>query len=91
MYIWGFPGDSVVKNLLANTEDVELIHGSGRSPGEGNGNPLQYYCLGTPMDRGAFAIFLNLLWILLNVTTCGLNAKCINLFQEKNRWNKVRE
>ena len=50
----GFPGSSVVKNLPANAGDVGLICGSGRSPGEGNGNPLQYSCLGNPMDRGAW-------------------------------------
>ena len=52
----GFPGDSVVKNLPANagaTGDLGSIPGSGRSPGEGNGNPLQYACLENPMDRGA--------------------------------------
>ena len=38
----GFPDGSVVKNLPANAEDVGLIPGSVRSPGEGNGNPLQY-------------------------------------------------
>ena len=46
-----------VKNLPANTgyaTDVGSIPGSGRSPGEGNGNPLQYPCLGNPMDRGAW-------------------------------------
>ena len=48
-----FPGSSVVKNLPANAGDVGLICGSGRSPGEGNGNPLQYSCLGNPTDRGA--------------------------------------
>ena len=50
------PGGSVVKTLLANagaTEDMGLILGSRRSLGEGNGNPLQYSCLGDPMDRGA--------------------------------------
>ena len=36
----------------ANAGDVSLILGSGRSPEEGNGNPLQYYCLGNPKDRG---------------------------------------
>ena len=51
---WGFPGGSVVKNLLANAGDAGSIPGSGRSPGEGNGNPLQYSCLGNPMDRGAW-------------------------------------
>ena len=43
----------MVKNLPANVEDVGLIPGSGGSPGEENGNPLQYSCLGNPMDRGA--------------------------------------
>ena len=51
---WGFPGGSVVKNPSANAEDMCLIPGSGRSLGEGNGNPLQYSCLGNPMDRGAW-------------------------------------
>jgi len=44
----------VVKNLSANTGDVGLIPGSGRCPGEENGNPLQYSCLGNPVDRGAW-------------------------------------
>ena len=47
-------GGSVVKNPPANARDVGLIPGLGRSPGEGNGNPLQYSCLGKPMDRGAW-------------------------------------
>ena len=42
------------KNLPANTGNVGLIPGSVRSLGEGNGNPLQYSCLGNPMDRGAW-------------------------------------
>ena len=49
-----FPGGSVVKNLPVNAGDVGLIPGLGRSPGEGNGNPLQYSCLGNSMDRGAW-------------------------------------
>ena len=48
-----FPGVSVVKNPLANAGDTGLIPGLGRCPGEGNGNPFQYSCLGNPMDRGA--------------------------------------
>ena len=48
----GFPVGSVVKNLPANAGDVGLISGLGRSPGEGNGNSLRYYCLGNHMDRG---------------------------------------
>ena len=53
---FGFPDGSVGKEYFYNardTGDVDLIPGSGRSPGEGNGNPLQYSCLKNPMDRGA--------------------------------------
>ena len=50
----GFLGGSVLKNLPASPRDAGSIPGSGRSPGEGNGNPLQYSCLGNPMDRGAW-------------------------------------
>ena len=49
----GFPGGPVVKNLSANAGNEGLIPGWGRSPGEGNGNLLQYSCLENPMDRGA--------------------------------------
>ena len=44
----------VVKNPPANAGDQSSIPGLGRSPGEGNGNSLQYSCLGNPMDRGAW-------------------------------------
>ena len=47
----GFPGGSVVKNLPANA-DVGSSPGLGRSPGEEIGSPLQYSCLGNPLDRG---------------------------------------
>ena len=53
----GFPGGSVVNNLPANAGaagDTGLIPGSGRSPGGGNSNPLQYSCQDNPMDRGAW-------------------------------------
>ena len=50
----GFPGDSVVENPPANAGDVGLIPGPGGSPGEENGNPLKYSCLGNPMDREAW-------------------------------------
>ena len=50
----GFLSGSAVKNLSANARDVGSIPGSGRSPRKGNGNPLQYSCLGNPMDRGAW-------------------------------------
>ena len=49
----GFLGSSVIKNPPANAGDRGLIPGSGRSPGEGNGNPLQYSFLENPMDIGA--------------------------------------
>ena len=44
----------MVKNLPVSAGDVGLIPGSGRSPGEGNGNPLQYSCLENSMDTGAW-------------------------------------
>ena len=46
----GFPGGSVVKNPPVNAGDASLILVLGRSPGEGNGNPLHYSFLGNPMD-----------------------------------------
>ena len=49
-----FAGGSVVKNLPANAGDPRSIPGPRRSPGEGNGNPLQYSFLGNPVDRGAW-------------------------------------
>ena len=51
---WGFPGGSVAKNPPANAGDEGSIPGLGRSPGEANGYPLQYSCLGNPLDRGAW-------------------------------------
>ena len=45
---WGFTVGSVVKNLPANAEEVGLIPGTGRSPREENGNPLQYSCWEVP-------------------------------------------
>ena len=52
----GFPGGSVVKNLPASVGDLALIPGSGRSPGEANGSPLQCSYLGSPMDRGSWSM-----------------------------------
>ena len=53
MELLHFPGGSVVKYLPADAGDTGLILQSGRSPGVGNGNSLQYSCLGNPMARGA--------------------------------------
>ena len=49
-----FPDGSRGKKSTRSAEDAGLIPGSGRSCGKGNGNPLQYSCLGNPMDRGAW-------------------------------------
>ena len=49
-----FPGGSEVKVSASNVGDLGSIPALGRSPGEGNGNSLQYSCLGNPMDRGAW-------------------------------------
>ena len=50
----GFPGDSEVKPSASSVGDLGLIPGSGSSPGEGNGNPLHYFYLENPMDRGSW-------------------------------------
>ena len=50
----------MVKNLkILSAEEPGLILGSGRSPGEGNGNPLQYFCLENPTDRGAWCAMVH--------------------------------
>ena len=50
----GFPGGSVAENPPAKAGEEGLTAGWGRSPGEGNGNPLQQSCLGNPVERGAW-------------------------------------
>ena len=55
----GFPGSSAAKNLPANAGDAGdtgVIPGLGKSPGEGNGNPLQYFCMENSMDRGVWQV-----------------------------------
>ena len=49
-----FPGGSDGKTSVYNAGDPGSVPGLGRSPGEGNGNPLQYYCLENPMDGGTW-------------------------------------
>ena len=56
IHIRGFPCSSVSKESACNAGDLCLIPGLGRSPGEGNGNPLQYSWLENPMDRGAWQV-----------------------------------
>ena len=53
-FLIDFPGGSDSKASVYNVRDPGSSPGLGRSPGEGNGNPLQYYCLENPMDRGAW-------------------------------------
>ena len=53
-YSWAFPGGSECKGSTCNVGNLGLIPGLGRSPGEGNGYPLQYSCLENSMDRGAW-------------------------------------
>ena len=58
----GFPGGEMVKNLPANAglaKDAVSVPGSGRAPGGGHGNLLQYSCLENPMDRGAWQATVN--------------------------------
>ena len=69
----GFPGHSVVKNPPANAGYPGLIPGSGRSPGEGNGNLLQYSCLENPVDRGTWWATVHRvakIWIWLSSWAC---------------------
>ena len=56
---WGFPGGSDGKEFACNAGDQGSIPGLGRSPGEGNGNPLQYSCLENPMYRKAWQTTLH--------------------------------
>ena len=59
MLIMGFPCGSGGKNSACNSGDSGLISGLGKSPGEGNGNPLQYSFLENPMDRGAHGVAIS--------------------------------
>ena len=74
----------VVKNQPANAgdiKDVGLIPGSGRSPGGGHGNSLQYSCLENPMDRGAWRATVN--WVAKSRTQ--LEKQLLELIQAKLR------
>ena len=74
----GSPGGSVVNNLSANAGDVGSIPGSGRSPGEENGIPSQYSCLGNPMDRGGW-------W----TTVSGIAIRCDLATKQSNQIHMV--
>ena len=71
-----FLGGAVVKNLPADAEDASSIPGSGRSPGEGNGNPLQYSCPRNPVNRGTWrATVYGTTWQLNNNKKMQLSIK----------------
>ena len=82
MVAWGFPGGSEVKASACNAGDLGSIPGSGRYPGEGNGNPLQYSCLENPTDGDShggawWAIFhgvTNSQTRLSDLTNCFINT-----------------
>ena len=73
--IQGFPYSSVVKNPLASTEYTGSIPGSRRSPGGGNGNPLQYSCLENPMERGVW-------WAIVHEVTESKATEQLNMQAE---------
>ena len=54
LLLWSFPGGSDGKESACNAGDLGSISGLGRFPGEGNGYPLQYFCLENSMDKGAW-------------------------------------
>ena len=62
----GFPGGSDGKESACNAGDLGSIPGSGRFPGEGNGNPLQYSCLENSMDRGIWGVYSP--WVTMSRT-----------------------
>ena len=86
------PGSSAVKNPPANAgdaRDLNSIPELGRSPGEGNGNPLQYSGLGNPMDRGAW-------WATVQGVAKSRTRQCMHLYlyfrskKGRKRWNRTR-
>ena len=76
--MWGFPGDSVVKNPTAG-----LILGSERSPGEGNGKALQFSCLKNPTDRGAW-------WVTVHGVAKRLGQKLATKQWVYDKWIQER-
>ena len=95
----GFPGGTVVKNLPASagdTGDLGLIPGSRRSPGVGNDNPLQYSCLGNPMDRGGwwttvYRVAKSQTWLSMHAAPTGrIKLKWERLWGRTGLWGKIR-
>ena len=76
----GFPGGSVVKNPPASVGGTGLILGLERCPEEGNGNPLQYSCLGNPMDRGTWQLTVHVIArVGHDSATNAIAEECTNL------------
>ena len=91
--IKGFPGGSVVKSLPGNAGDAGLIPGSGRPPGEGNGSPLQYSCLGNPMDREAWRATVAKSWTHLsdlnsNVSILSPTGTEVSVCHDDIKWDR---
>ena len=83
----GFPGDSVLKNPPVNGGEADSIPGSGRSPGEGNGYPLQCSCLGNSMDRGAWGATVHRVmksWTQLTDWTTTFMVSCVTIGNQNN-------
>ena len=79
----GFPGGSVVKNLPASAGDVGSVPGLGRSPGEGNDNPLQYSRLENSMDRGAWQATIH--GVEKSWARLSMHTHCFSLASEEAR------
>ena len=79
-----FPGGSVVKNLPANVGNTGSIPVLERSPGEGNGNPCQYSCLGNPTDRGVLWAAVHGVAKELDMTECLNDNKKNHLFIQQS-------
>ena len=80
----GFPGSSDGKESACSAGDPDSIPGSGRSPGEGNGNPLQYTCLENSMNRGTWWVTVHR--VAESDTTEGLTLSPNLHFQEEGVW-----
>ena len=82
-------GVSVVKNPPPNAGDMGLIPGSGKSPGEGNGNPLQYSCPENPMDRGTWQATVHRVTkesdMTVQNTAAGANVQQVTGLREQGR------
>ena len=89
--VWGFPGDSVVKKSICQLRDVGSVLGSGRCPGEGNGNPLLYSCLGNPTDRGAWQAIVHWVAEESDITERLNNNRSEGIWEGRGEWAGERK